>query len=501
MTSLIDKHIALNRSANMTGEGYRHDPAGAGVAPYGHGQGGVFNIPGTENEVFSAMLLPTGGILDYIPIMDASTDSGGMFGIEDTILESILTGVTAGAGDDYANQPSTDCADGPVGGLKKVCTIVNTHGRYRHGVREVSLHRAGRRAGKCDPLALRLMNSPNMQNLLGVPTAGASANNVLMNEFADRMWESAVSARRAFSREVWLANPANGNGEFRRFMGLNLHINTGTHVDYLSSAVCTAADPDLKNFGYTIVDAAAGRSIVEYIEMADAFCDFTANRSGLGPVSGVIVMRPELWREVSSIWPVQRHQEALLEIARYANGRVMVNGSDMTNERDMLRSTKLLPVNGKVIPVVVDDGIFENDSTNNANLAAGQYASDIYFLPLTVMGGIPVTYFKMYQYENVQAQSFLNLPGGAATFTTDGGFYRFYVNFKNGCLNMTWEFAPRLHVRTPQVAWRIQNVGYEPLQHFRSFDPASNYFANGGVTNQPTTTYYTPWSPTTRVNL
>lgn len=498
MTSLIEQHLALNQ---MSGEGYRHDPAGAGVAPYGHGVGGVFAIPGTEDEVFSAMMLPTGGILDYIPVMDASMSSGGQFGIEDWIFESILTGVTAGAGDDYDNQPTTDCADGPVGGLKKVCTIVNTHGRYRHGVREVSLYRAGRRASKCDPLALRLMNAPSMQNLLGVPTPTASANNVLMNEFADRMWESAVSARRAFSKEVWTGNPANGSGEFRRLMGLNLHINTGTHIDYQASAVCTAADSDLKNFGYTIVDAAAGRSIVEYIEMADAFCDFNANRQGLSPVEGVIAMRPELWREVSSIWPVQRHQEALLEIARYANGRVMVDASSATNERDMLRSTKLLPVNGKIIPVVVDDGIFENDSTNNQNLAAGQYASDITFVPLRVMGGIPVTYFKMYNYDNGQVAPFVNLPGGAATFVTDGGFYRFYVNFKNGCINLTWEFSPRLHVRTSQLAWRIQNVGYEPLQHFRSFDPTSSYFADGGVTNQPTASYYAPWSPSTRIQL
>jgi hypothetical protein len=56
----------------------------------------------------------------------------------------LITGVTAGALDDFANQPTAPCQDGPVGGLISVGSIVNTFGHYKAGVREVEINRAGR---------------------------------------------------------------------------------------------------------------------------------------------------------------------------------------------------------------------------------------------------------------------------------------------------------------------------------------------------------------------
>ena len=85
------------------------------------------------------------------------------------------------------------------------------------------------------------------------------------------------------------------------------------------------------------------------------------------------------------------------------------------------------------------------------------------------------------------------------TFTTDGGLFRWYVYEKGPC--MQWDIMTMFRVRThmPQLAGRLQNVGYQPLQHVRDWNPSSVYFTDGGRTNVPQTSYYSDWSTSTPV--
>lgn len=485
------------------GVGQKNDPAGTDVAPYLHGPAGLLNRRDIENPLISAVILPVGGVLDNIPVYNAGASSDNQFGGEDAVFDTLVTGVTSGNADLFAQQPTGECADGPVGGLLKLCKIANTFGRFRIGVREVSIVRAGRRAAISDPLGLRVLNSPALQGIFGVAGNTPTMNNAIGNEWASRLYESAVSFRRMFSQRVWIGSPANNSGQRRDIVGLDIHINAGNKVDADQSAICTAADSDVKNFGFSMVHGNAfNRDIVAYIEMAMDFALHNADTMGLSPIDGFIAMRPELWREICNVWPVRQYQHALNQIAQFsAGGRVMVNATDAQTIRNQMLETKLLPIKGRMWRVVTDDGIAELNVTTAAQLAAGQYASDIYFVPLTIMGGFPVTFFEYFNHANEQAQVLQNI-AGQLTFTTDGGLFRWYINFKNGCLNATYELSPRLRMRAPQIAWRIQNVGYQPLQHFRSPYPGNTYFADGGVSQgEAAPQFYTEWSTTTPTAL
>lgn len=493
--------VAMRQDTELA-VGQKNDPAGAGVGPYGHGPTGLFNRTNLQNPLLSAIMLPIGGILDALPVYNAGMYSNDEFGGEDASFDTMITGVTSGAGDLFANQPTGDCVDGPVGGLTKLCKVANTFGRYRFGVREVSMYRAGRRDSMVDPLGLQVLNSPLMQQVFGMASNTPTIQNAITNEWSRRFMESAISARRMFARRVFSGSPANNSGERKDIVGLDIWINSGNKVDADMSAVCTAADSYISNFNLNLVNGpSTAFDIVKYIEYAMDFVNFKAQRQGLTPFTGVIVMRPELWNEIANVWPVREFQFALAQIGNFnANSRVVIDARETYDARTAMLQNMMLPIKGIFYPVVLDDGITEFDVTTKAGLAAGQYSSDIYFIPLTVMGGYPVTFLEHFNHDNAQAQALQKL-AGMYTFTTDGGTFRWYVNFKNGCLNATWEFSPRLRVRATQLGWRITNVAYAPLAHFASPFPDSSYFANGGVVEgNAGTTFYAQWSTTTKVS-
>ena len=63
----------------------------------------------------------------------------------------------------------------------------------------------------------------------------------------------------------------------------------------------------------------------------------------------------------------------------------------------------------------------------------------------------------------------------------------------NFCYKLKVKTEQRVVLRTPQLAGKVQNVKYSPLQHLRSYDPDSPYFANGGVSVRGDETTYAVW--------
>lgn len=480
-------------------QGQKNDPPLSPVAPYGHGLGGLFNQRGIGPDIFNAMQLPLAGALSVIPVVNGGIDSENRFGGEDASFDTLLTGVTKGDADEFSNQPTADCATGPTGGLTKLCTIVNTYGRFRFATREVSMVRAGRRQDKCDPFTLRLLGQPQFQGAFISNGQVPSISNAIAIEFSRRLFESAASGTRMFAERIWTGSAANNSGERRDITGLSTFINSGNKADAYSGNICTAADSTILNFGLNFVGG-AGNDIVRYIETLFLQLEWKASRQGLNPVEWVIFMRPELWDEVTKVWPVRQYESALNQIANFTNGRVMINANNALDDRNSYRSAMILPIRGRNIRVVVDDTMPEQDVTNNGNLLAGQYASDIYIVPMTVLGGIPVTFLEAWQYDNLQT---MNVGGlfnlGYFVSTSDGGHFYWNWNFKNGCLQANWEFSPRLRVKTPQLGGRVTNVAYQPLLHLSSYDPDSVYYQDGGSTAYPGTSVYTSYSPTTPV--
>lgn len=486
----------------------KNDPTGTPAGPYNAGENGIFYMPLSNNQIVSTLIMPRGGIIDVLPVLQSdpydNVSSGNMFGSREYNYDTIMTGLTEGDIEDFANQPSGECAVGPQGGLVKLCTQINTLGHYRGSIREVALFRAGMAYNRLDEMTHRLINSAEaLQQFFGVPDNMPEENAIIANEMSRRLFEVLVSFRRFFSRRVWVGSPANNNGEARDVLGLTTHLNDGK-VDAFSGAACESADTAVYPFAYDIVDG-TGRDIVEYLERAEYLNRVNAERMGLGPVDGVLVMREALWYEITSVMPVKQYQEVLAALAvqqRADQTRMVIDATGAQSDRDRFRNSMMLPLNGKMYPVVLDDGIPEKNSTTNAQLAAGQFASDVYFVPLTVMGGMPATFFEYFNHDNQQAQGILqSVAPNTFTFTSDGGSFRWHINYQNGCLGMNFQFAPWLKCKFPMVGWRITDVGYAPTLGIRARSPYpdSDYFVNGGnvaTSGYPQkTTIYPAWDP------
>lgn len=488
-------------AGGAVGAGQRHDPPLSPSGPYLYGNGGLFETSGTDGRIFSAMMAPLSGLMNELPVINGGLGSDNMFGAEMQETMTIMTGMTAGAADDFANQPTGDCADGPVGGLIKLCEVINSYGRYRFSTREVSMYRAGQRRDYASDLTLRLMNQPRgFAGSILTPTATPSATNVLLNEIASRIWETVMSAQRMFAPRLYTGSPVNNNGEAKDIMGLDMFINENQLVDKNTAQVCTAANSDVKSFNFNLVGGAV--DIVRYVETVDDYIMWNATQQGLTPYTYWLVMRPELWRELSAVWPMRQYYDAIAQMTGLgANINLNISGRDTLEDRNEIRRSLRLPINGRMVQVVLDDSIPYTKPAQNAALSSGQYASTIYFVPKTVLGGIPVTFWKFYNHANAQAEAIEGWVGNNNTFSSDGGLFRWYVAFKNGCMKLTFEFSPKLMMLTPQLAGRIDKVSFQPMQKYREWDPTSDYFFNGGKTSGQVPTFYTPWSKTTPVQV
>ncbi len=174
--------------------------------------------------------------------------------------------------------------------------------------------------------------------------------------------------------------------------------------------------------------------------------------------------------------------------------RVVIDGRENIAQRDSMRQSMTIDVNGRSYPVILDDGIFESDSTNNANLAAAEYASTIYFVPLTIVGNFPVTYREYLDYRDSFANANVALLQGRHDFWTDGGVYSWAIENQKWCYKLSLKTEQRIILRTPHLAGKIQNIKYVPLQHLRSSDPASSYFQDGGVSVRGARPFNAVWA-------
>jgi hypothetical protein len=474
--------------------GQKHDTTTAPSGPYGHGVGGLFSMPGQDARIFSAMLQPVNTILNDLPVLTADPIPGAGYGGYQQEFFTTVTGVTASQQTD-ANQPTAECSPFPEGGLLKVCTLVSPYGRYGASLPTLNLETLGMLANPADPTYLQLMN-------MAQPDAGPSLpggmQGILYNEFTKRAFTAVHGYAQYVSRKIWNGDPAlsAASNRWRDVLGLNTQINAGNKRDAISNTLCTAMDSDVKDFGYQQITGTVN-DIVRYMDMMFAYLNWNASQAGMGNVRWKIYMRPQLFDEIAKIWPIRYYQEAMLQVNNFTNARFNF-GSEVADLRDRMRAEAFIPLRGMRVEVGLDEGIAERNSTTNAQLTPGQFASDIYFVPLTVLGGVPVTYLEPFNQANAITEAVIREGRVLNTFTSDGGQYRWYTRQTDNCVSWSFVSQFRIVVRTPQLAGRITNVAYAPLQHFRSaYNDEVSYFSNGGRTNNPVTpSYYSEWSAT-----
>ncbi len=480
----------------QTGE--KHDPTVNPSGPYSHGSGGLFSRPGADPRILSAISLPDAGLLDYLPVQ--FDPMAGQFGGFDAPLNTVITGVTAGQLDSVANQPTAACSPGPEGGLLKLCTFVTPYGKYS-GSFTVDLNKVGHLRDYADNPNQTILNLADPNGNMMPSLVGGGAD-LVANEVLKRMYQSFVSFKRMLVERIWIGNPTNsvGSNNWKDLMGLELLVNQDNKVDYETSIICKAANSDIKDFNYGMLDSNIAM-IHEYLDMIYAYSMWNARKQRFGTPDYVWVMRPEMFDELAKIWPIAEITEALAAMSGFAQGQINMSGNEVMEARNALRNGSYLPMRGRLIPVVQDDTIPEKDSTTNAQLAAGQYASDIYLIPMSVLGGFPTTFVEPYDQANQIVDRIVAQSGATHTWTSDSGQVRWYLRANGPCLQYDYTTEFRIKMLATQLAGRLQNVGYRPLQHFRSWKPTSTYHLNGGGTSFSDSKYYSTWSTETPVTV
>lgn len=475
LVEALEKQTAILSGMATKEAGDRHEKTPANFSTYSplHGPGGIWTGPGLERDIISAHVRPMGigATLPLIPTVNVNPQFG------------ILTGFTS-PGTDAQFWNGVACADVPAGYMKG-CTLTAQFGRLRVDSQTIDLDDVMLQLHRGDFTDLMLKGE--LLGLSRLNPSDTSPGDVLNLVSASEMVQMGVQTERLLMNAMWNGTVANS-----QFPGLASQIATG-QVDVNTNTACPAVDSDVKDFAYDEVGG-SGRDIVQYVSMLEFYLRYNAQQMGLEPVTWVIAMRPELWFELTAVWPCAYNTSRCSAAMQGNNSRTFIDGRENVADRDRMRDSQQLIVNGNTYQVVLDTGIFEHNNINNGNLAAGEYASSIFFVPMTISGGMPVTYREYLDYRMADRdQAFTK--GNLTTWWTDNGLYSWTLEQTKWCYKFSLKSQQRIILRTPHLAGRIDSVRYTPLQHLRAADPASPYFANGGVSLRNTaSTAYAVWA-------
>lgn len=451
------------------------------TASYGHGPGGLFSTPGLNRPLFSAMVLPRLGLQSLLPVRPTN---------ETNPLYGIITGVTATSGD----EPTGVCDDPPVAGLTKLCIHSFVFGRYSRMTKVFDLDRVGQVTNRGEFLDLQLMNQPaDISNPNNPSAPGYDASKVAQNEIAKALFELGVAWSRDFAKKLYTGSPTNNTagGGYKEFYGLETLVNTG-YRDAETGVACPAADSIVRDFGSLNISSNAA-TLIRTLTNVYRNLKYLATKAGLDPVNWVITMPFSMFYEITEVWPITYMTYRALAIPTGSTNFVDSTSIEKIREEmrgDLFNYTgQFLLIDGQKVPVMLDDAIPETDNGD------GSFTSDIYFVPLTVLGNTPVTFMEYFNYDGPYGPMEMAkvFAPGDMFYTSDNG--RFLWHKKpptNFCVQLLAKTEPRMLMLTPYLAARLTNVKYAPVYHERSPFTDSGYFVDGGNTTYPAPSLYTP---------
>lgn len=444
---------------------------------YSHGPGGLLSFPGVDQEIFHTVM-GQDSIISMIPTMPSLYTNPTYF---------TITGVQ----DVTGSEIGTVCDDAPVAGLMKGCLTTSVFGRYDRSTPVLDMTRMGQQVDRADPMDLRLIGSPygGQNGPFGQPGVGGTPSDLLTNELSRKFWERNVALYRLLSRQVWNGTPVNnlGGGGYREMTGLSLLVNTG-YQDAETGQLCSAMDSHISSFTHGRIDGNVNATVAHLTNVYHQLKE-KARRSGVAPVRWVMAMRSNLFYELSAIWPCSYLTFRCLSAS--TSTPEFINAQDAVRFRDEMRAGSYLLIDGERVEVIADDGITELDgNSSGGNFPKGCFESDIYFLPMSIVGGRSVLYMEYYQYSNPAIEdAFGNMILGRIE-----GPWITWPKQDLGCIQWQSRIEPRLVLRTPWLAARIQQVVYCPIEHDVEPFPTDPYFKNGGKTSRPGPSYDTLWS-------
>jgi len=442
---------------------------------FAHGPAGLFSYPGLSKPVFSAMLLPRIGLQSRLPVRP-NRDANPLYGI--------FTGVTATTG----SEPTGVCDDPPTVGLSKLCTHSFVFGRQSRQTRVFDLDRSGLWTNRGEFGDLQFLGQPFQApnpNIPSIPDGKGTAQQALQTEVGKALFELAVGWARDFARHLYTGNPSNNTagGGAKQYYGLDALINTG-YRDAITGQACPAADSIVRDFNNAEIQTNA-TALIRQVTNIYRNLKYIAASAGLDPVKWVIVMPWAMFYEITEVWPCAYLSYRCTNLA--TGSTQFIDANSQIAMRDSMRGDiinrtgQYLLIDSEQVEVVLDDAITETVG-DGANFTA-----PMYFVPLTVLGGTPVTFLEHIDYD---------MPGGAMDMaramapdgfysTSDGGRFLWHKKLPNNfCVQMMAKTEPRLLLLTPHLAARLENVRYVPFAHVRGWDTAdTSYFVNGGKTD------------------
>lgn len=483
MASVLDELI--DQLASKMQERYKHTtPTGTPSTPYYTGPGGLFGTAGLERDVISTRVHPR-GIASILPSR-GQMDMNPLF--------PYLTGFLDHSGD----VADGVCDDPQTVGPGKNCYQTAQFGRYSFMTREMELNRVGQRVNRGEFQDLRIINEPLLQNTNDMTTPAVPGSPAFVREVLMRFLEVGIAFQNALIPQVYVGNPANNSagGGYREFPGLDILVGVNK-VDALTGTPCPSLRSDIKNFNYTKVTDNGGYTLYRVLSYMMRYVRELAESTNLTPVRWVIAMRNSAFWEVTGIWPCV-YQTYICGWNQGNNqAQVTVDAGDQIAMRDDMRRNKYLLIDGERFDVVIDDGIPEESSNDTNRIDVGCFASDIYVLPMTVGGNISSLFWEFLDYRDGAMQGVADGNYGDY-FWTDGG--RFLWHKKpplNWCVQWLAKIEPRIILRTPHLAGKLENVQYCPLQHERQPFNDDDYFVDGGVQNRSSTSLYSDWNVST----
>lgn len=453
---------------NQNPQAIQKTATGAPSGPYLHGPGGIFGVRGLSRDVVSTFTQITGSLGEMIPIKSSN---------ETNPLAAYITGFLRSD----TQEKNGICDDPEEAGQMKTCIQTTVFGRKEFKSRELEVNAIGRVVNRGEFTDLRVVNGPLVNQMGGLMQNfyGISNQNAILGgqEIVSRMMEMAVAFQRWYCPQVYSGNPANSKagGGYKEFMGLDLLIGTNK-VDALTGTACPSLYSDIKSFSYRNISSSVDPTIHRTLSTMMYILEMRARQQNLSPVEFKIVMRSQLFFELTNIWPLQYNT---------SDGSLTPAGLDniyLANVamRDDMRNNNYLIINSKRYGVILDDCIPEENNADNGTIPIGGFASDIYIVPMTARGGtLQTLYWEYFSYtENVLPQ----LTGLPQWFWSDGGVFLWTMGApKLWCMDVSAKTEPRLRLLTPQLAGRLTDVAYVPLQHINDVLPSQDYYTNGGI--------------------
>lgn len=453
----------MNKMATEWASGRKHDPVGSPSQMY-YTNGGVLSYPMSRPDVYSALLQPK-SFISMLPLMASRVQNE---------VVTIMTGQTASTG----TNPDDVCGEPPQPGNLKFCRVNNVYGQFFVGSKVIDTDQLDlvdhfnvqpiqiqNTAAGNDPLVPDLLKQPNVN---------------FGSEDALKLYEVYTMLQRIMSEieidgDSSLA-PANTElGWIREYDGLSLKITDG--IEDISGTACPAADSLVETWGDTVDATVNGLTLPQLLHDVYFSRQQLARKVGMQGTAFDWVMDERLFRQVAFVFactyayarcgdatdalPISR---TMAELERRFNE--MVNG-------------QFLLIAGMPVPVLFTSGAEVDDSVTP--ITGGRI-----FLVPRAWNGRPLTYLQ-FSAKTQAGNDWDRRSNTTARFISNGGLYRFATRSNGFCDQLLAKGHIRLMVDARFLGARIDDVTFNSYVGYRSYNPNSSSFYNGGVTTYTNT--------------